>query len=51
MALMCNTKGVVHLHGSLGVWRQLRPSNLWRHHTYLNDSSLYSVLTNVLPAD
>ena len=43
MPKMCNTEWVVHLHGFYGVWRQLRPSNHWWRHTFLNDTGFITL--------
>ncbi len=50
MTLMCHTRGIMRLHGSMRVWRQLRRSNQWRRHTFLNDTSLYSPAVSSLHA-
>jgi len=43
MTLMCYKRGIMRLHGSMGVWRQLRPSNQWWRHTFLIDTSRYNL--------
>ena len=50
MASMCDNEAVVHLHGYLGYGVSV-DVNLWWHHTFLNDTSVYSALTNALSID